>query len=247
MADKKTFWSECRIIRKEPPGGWSYIKHEKTESSFTLAHELSSIVVVNGKDYCKQNPEETTPEDKKLFFIRVITPDSDASHRVPVDSIHESLKLTCETINKQYNYKILPKEAKAPPKKASKSKPIKYIPPKPMAYLVGSYVKIVKGPYPAVMKKTVQRIDGRRSNEALITRWYSRKLKRVSAWVPLEHLEIVENFKPAKDTCLMHGANTPGSAIDAYKRQHCKICLIQKCKFTFLFKKSAFFLGTRNK
>lgn len=225
MEKQLTFWTATKLCRDKPPGNWTFQKWVKTESSFSVKYSHSAVHCMNGKEYCLKYPDHTTKDDLKMFFLWVAVPGEAKPqvYRVDPNVLYATLEMTIAKINQTFNW-----EPKAPVKAPAKSPKAMRAQPKPpkceLTGKVGAYVKVVSGPYPEVMKKTVQRIDARRPGEAQITRWLSRKDKRVSAWVPIEHLEILPDYVPPRDNCLRFGANTEGSAPDAFKRGWCRLC-----------------------
>lgn len=223
-----SFWTACREMRTNAPTGWTFDRWPKTESSFTLKSPKCFIEIENGVDVFKRNnPDLVSVEMKKRFEIRVYTPEADGREAEIKTALPDELKdvlfLVTKKLYEQFPFRIedVPRNKyrmvvkNEPPGEPEKAK---------IEFPVGSFVRIVSGPYPKLMKDSVQRIDARKPGEAQVTRWYSRKDKRVSAWVPLENMELVGDHEELKDNCLRYAANTSGSAPEMFERGHCSYC-----------------------
>lgn len=230
-----TFWTATRMVREAPPSGWTFERWPKTESNFTLKSPKVAIEVENGLDMLRKskNLEREVPGDvKKLFLVRVFDPDEQYQ---PLwcnpDEMPEKVIDLAKELTVRY-----PFEMREVPKPKYRPKPVMHdVPeliPVDIEFPIGSYVKVVSGPYPAIMKNKVQRIDQRKPGEALVTRWLERRSRWGSAWVPLEHLSPVAEADIPTNVCLQFGSRQSGSALDMYRRGHCVYCTLKsECKW----------------
>lgn len=226
MEQKMSFWMACRTIRNTPPSGWLFVRWPKTESSFTIQSPNCLIEVENGVDlYKRSTPEIVSQEMRGRFELRVFLPEGREGPVVTAspEELKDTLNRMTRELYEQYPFRmdLVPKAKYRVIIKRDSPPELKIV---KVPHPVGSHVRIVGGPYPKVMRDVVQRVDARRPGEAQVTRWYSRKDRRVAAWVPLEFLVQVNENEIVRDNCLRYAANTSGSAPDMFARGHCKYC-----------------------
>lgn len=186
----------------------------------------------NGKDYWESVKKETDDKEMlKKFLITVMVGKSEQPWKVSAclpGEVKEVLKKLTDEVEATFPFDKSKFQVVVARLKGEKVfHPVPDVQHIVIDMPIGAYVKIVSGPYPEVMKNTIQRVDARKMNKVLVTRWYSRKSKMVSAWVPLESLEVVKNYVPPKDSCVQHSPNKEGSAEEAFARNWCRICGIK--------------------
>jgi len=243
------FWVACHQLRKGMPVGWVVVPWPGSDSNMTIKRSGATISVENDRFWIKRHAAESRAKRERQVFHITVTIEGEGEPHVFEVSTEElfakvhSLATEIESIKGVADPVQLPKEAAAPKLKSTvpKSARVKETKPTEVAPLrlievpvppvdpfpIGAHVRIVSGAYPALMKGVIQRIDARRVGSAQVTRWYSRKNRKVSAWVPLENLVIVAESEVPRDTCQAHGPNKEKAAPDSFKRGWCKICPFQ--------------------